>query len=295
MITDCVDGIVSLLRTANTVMLDKLINADAITINEIQFAVQKYFSERGCPANDKNFLSALINNYDIDYGMSVNRIMYSLVEPYSKKFVWNENIMSAFIKLIDCGGKLASNEILKLPDDAFFYYIEKNVLAFDRNLLWGFARGSRSPKIEEYVITKLENEIVLISQTIFLMFAPICILNGKYIELIMHETYRRNLLDSLFVYLVSNQMSPSQILDTLFDEHIHECENKEVLIFFHVTLREDAKRSGLFRAIDLFKSDPCMSELYDDITRSEDECTVEHMTSTLSQMKNLMVLYTTQY
>lgn len=216
MITDHIEGVVSLIKTNNVVMMNEFIETGFITTDQICTALSKIDS---LYSTDMNFLAILIDKLDFIDGVVLDMCVRSFSDSNHVKYDWNENTAHAFAKLIEWGGKMQWFDIIFLPYDAFMYYFER-----DNEIIWDeifdvVSYDDIDPRILDAMNKKLEPAISTIEQCEFIEYASGLIGRNMCPDFIIHEIRNRMSFDVLYAHLLCVKLT----CNTFFNQYINEC------------------------------------------------------------------------
>lgn len=228
MITNYTDAIVSLLHTGNIIMLTDMIKMEYITTNQLCAGIIKWHT--AFDTHDPDIVVALMDTLDINDEETVRCMIDMLPDKVHYKRIWNTDIMNAFTKLVDLGGKLEPDRIICLPREAYVYYTEVNDFAISSSVIHSIDYGRCHIEIVELLCQKIESEIGSLEQSSLLAYIVPLIRKGKCTDVALQEIYDRQLFDTLFVCLLHSNATPRMYL--FFDEHVSKCENADVFVFY---------------------------------------------------------------
>lgn len=294
MITGHIEGIISLLKTGNIVMLDGLLRTGFINVDEICVALKQHVVEYPC---DLHLVVALLDRFDLTDQIIINGMTSSFLSWNNKIHVWDENMARTFAKLIAFGGKMDISDMVMLPYDAFVLYTEDNNYTICEDILFALSHIKFDPKVAVLLHEKLKHDIESISQSNFFAFAISMIRFGKHTDFILQEICRRQLFDTVFAYLTRESHQKQWLY--LFDEYGTNSENIDIYLFFQrcntryygrtdQTYLED---NDLVEIDIMFRTNPSANNIYRSIIDTRDNITIETALDLLTKMKELMTIY----
>jgi len=248
MITDHIDGVVSLIQTNNAAMINGFTESGFITTDHIHTALNKMGS---LYSTDMNFLVMLIDKLEfVDDIALVNRCLRTFSASNHAEYDWNEKTSQLFAKLVEWGGKLAWYDVIYLPYDAFMYYFER-----DDEIIWDDIIGivtydSIDSRIINMLNKKLEPEISTIKCTDFVEYVSALIEKDMCPDFMVQEIYNRRLFDRVYVYLLRTKSSA--VFAPFFDRYINECEHVDEYKFIRACIGADKQNTNHFTVADAY-------------------------------------------
>lgn len=296
MITGHIEGIISLLKTANIVMLDGLLGTGFINVDEICIALKQYIV-KDLHKCELDLIVALLDRFDVTDKEIIDRMACSFSAWDKRKHVWDEKMARTFAKLMACGAKITNLQMISLPYDAFAMYTAENDYVICDEVLFALSHTKINPKIVDTLHEKLRQNIESISQASFFAFVISMIRFDKHTDLILQEVRRRQLFDTVFAFLTP--ISRQQSWLCLFDECGSECENIDVYIFFQRCLARHYRRNDqtyleendLVEIDIMFRTNPGVTDMFESIKNMSLEITVENALDSLTKIKELMATY----
>lgn len=230
MITNQLDGIISLLKTSNIIVINALIESGFVTTEILLAAIKEYVVRYG-NFEDVPFVVALANKFD---HIEDQALLDCLINQMSNnKFdyrQWNTEMIRTFMKLVDMGGKMATHNLMCLPYDAVSYYSDNNEFHVDSWTITSISPYTTDPKVADLSYEMLATDIHRFSSYDLINCVISCISSNTVKQIMVQEIYDRSLMDMLMVHLVCCKGYLDNI--PFLDEHISECKYHVEILFF---------------------------------------------------------------
>ena len=229
MITNKLDGVVSLLKTNNFAIVEELLNANLIAPELIYDAI-KIMKKNMDVTCGRAIFAALVEKLDTFDDQEVIDIM---IDSLSHSFTDSGEIMSSFMKLVDLGGKLDMWRIMDIPYNAFIYYTSKNNYIADEVSLFCLVAGYVQPKskMAAKLWQKMETDILLIKDFDIIECMVTSIVGHVDAPLLINEVLSRNLLDIVFLNLIKTYGARADY-HSFFAEYLSMCNNVREIAFY---------------------------------------------------------------
>uniref|UniRef100_A0A6C0CCN7 Uncharacterized protein n=1 Tax=viral metagenome TaxID=1070528 RepID=A0A6C0CCN7_9ZZZZ len=222
--TEKIEGIVSLLKTENIVIINALFESGFMTIDMLKTAMSEYMDQRNKYVRIC-FIVALVDLFDVIEDKEFLDDLISLFSGWNcGTIIWDESVMQSFIKLVNLDGKMPMYCLVGLPYDAFLYYIEKNEFSATFESTGDY--GNQDPKVKDFINEKLQTDIESFSLEHLLTYSLLCIINKENMTICMGEIYNRSAIDRLMIRVAYSTRST-----TLVDEHMAQCQYQNEFLF----------------------------------------------------------------
>uniref|UniRef100_A0A6C0C7I0 Uncharacterized protein n=1 Tax=viral metagenome TaxID=1070528 RepID=A0A6C0C7I0_9ZZZZ len=228
-----IDGLVSLLKTGNLVIIDMLIESHCINDEMLLLALQRLYL-RKCMKNIDlfwilaNYLEGIIDKETLD------KLFINFIDIYPENDS-HEKFSPCFMKLCDMGAQSEiCNQIIIIPADLFFYYLSKNEPLININIIKNGIRDHIDDKICHWIFEHFmsvhqnynNNDVCGVVITAYLKK------DKSYFEKLMQIVYDRKLNDivmlNVVIYGVINEYNI---------KYVSDCEIVDELMFLNLLIK----------------------------------------------------------
>lgn len=292
MIKNKLDGIVSLVETGNFVIIEELLDASLVTVDQIYDAIKTRKKRSRCSHESETIVALMEKIGTIDDQGALDEMIDVISCALADG---KDGLMLSFKKLVDAGAKLSVPRLANVSDIAFVYYMLHNDYVVTGEALFYLVAGyfERKPEGANILWQKLETDILSIDDVAIVSCAMTSAINKISAPLLMNEVYNRNLLDIVFVDVLHRYGGR---VGVFFDTYLSMCVNaREIAFYASCQLLIDALRATESDLQYFVRTDPFALETLNKISMYNISYTNADVQFIIPKITALIQAYQTAY